>query len=482
MPWRVHAHLPAILQDSREAWHAGPHHEPPLTDELYKTDELSIDLPSPFHFPFAHQFWAASLLLLGASVLLSDWVWPPRFNAASARRSNAGRLVRCRSSVLLRAFAALVQGASAQPMQVNCDRQFHLGSCLITTQPCRAERQYASRHKYLRRAGRVLVCRALVRWSNSGGRLVRCRTGLRRGGVTGDCGKKCMALFCFALLPLCSAVACNNSELAASEQLEVSARAQRGEYAQGKERGRHFLSSAGAFIPIPKTAATSIRRACNVTLYSQCHRWNPSIEDSVAQHRVCTLKTARGTCLPSMGHFVDDVARRQFNSSSLVTLRPSFCVVREPAERWYSARHSGQSTRYNFSLSDDAVASAFARGRFGVGSWTEQLLHMQPQSWFVWDDDGNVTCDCVVAFEKLGNVTEIRANAGRKPSTTPVLPKPLQRLYLPDFQLHRAAYCAPGLCYWPRSSQARRHQLDSRMGVSRPGRGTGREGGGSVNP
>ena len=183
-----------------------------------------------------------------------------------------------------------------------------------------------------------------------------------------------------------------------------------------------------------------------------------------------------------MGHFVDDVARRQFNSSSLVTLRPSFCVVREPAERWYSARHSGQSIRYNFSLSDDAVASAFARGRFGVGSWTEQLLHMQPQSWFVWDDDGNVTCDCVVAFEKLGNVTEIRANAGRKPSTTPVLPKPLQRLYLPDFQLHRAAYCAPGLCYWPRSSQARRHQLDSRMGVSRPGRGTGREGGGSVNP
>ena len=76
--------------------------------------------------------------------------------------------------MLLLAFAALVQGASAQPLQVNCDRQFHLGSCLITTQPCRAERQYASRHKYLRRAGRVLVCRAISSIGNLFGYVGRC--------------------------------------------------------------------------------------------------------------------------------------------------------------------------------------------------------------------------------------------------------------------------------------------------------------------
>ena len=226
------------------------------------------------------------------------------------------------------------------------------------------------------------------------------------------------------------------------------------DYARREERGRHFPLPAHAFILIPKTGTSSILAACAASMHSQCRRWNSSIEDSVTQHRVCPLKTARGTCLPSLHHFVDDVAQLQFNSRSLVTLRPSFCVVREPADRWYSARHSGQAIRYDFSLSDDAVASAFARGRFGVGSWTEQLLHMQPQSWFVWDDDGNVTCDCVVAFEKLGQVTEVHVNSGRKASTaTPALPKPLQRLYSQDAQLHRAASRAPGLCYRPRSSQ-----------------------------
>ena len=75
------------------AWHAEPHHA--------LTDELSIDLPSPFHFPFMSgpsssapvrtqqrcQFWAALFLLLGAcgGVLLS------------VRRSSSGRLVRCRT-------------------------------------------------------------------------------------------------------------------------------------------------------------------------------------------------------------------------------------------------------------------------------------------------------------------------------------------------------------------------------------------------
>ncbi|EOD06917.1 hypothetical protein EMIHUDRAFT_218624 [Emiliania huxleyi CCMP1516] len=75
------------------AWHAEPHHA--------LTDERSIDLPSPFHFPFMSgpsssapvrtqqrcQFWAALFVLLGAcgGVL------------SSVRRSSSGRLVRCRT-------------------------------------------------------------------------------------------------------------------------------------------------------------------------------------------------------------------------------------------------------------------------------------------------------------------------------------------------------------------------------------------------
>ncbi|EOD41303.1 hypothetical protein EMIHUDRAFT_199605, partial [Emiliania huxleyi CCMP1516] len=90
------------------AWHAEPHHA--LTDERSKTDKppanapvdkLSIDLPSPFHFPFMSgpsssapvrtqqrcQFWAALFVLLGAC----GGVLP------SVRRSSSGRLVRCRT-------------------------------------------------------------------------------------------------------------------------------------------------------------------------------------------------------------------------------------------------------------------------------------------------------------------------------------------------------------------------------------------------
>ncbi|EOD29606.1 hypothetical protein EMIHUDRAFT_113645 [Emiliania huxleyi CCMP1516] len=92
-----------------------------LTDELYKTDkpladELSNDLPSPFRFLFMNvhvhsssapsraqqrgQLWAAwFFLLLGVCGVLrmSELMWPPRFGAASVRRSNSGRLVRCRT-------------------------------------------------------------------------------------------------------------------------------------------------------------------------------------------------------------------------------------------------------------------------------------------------------------------------------------------------------------------------------------------------
>ncbi|EOD17405.1 hypothetical protein EMIHUDRAFT_210090 [Emiliania huxleyi CCMP1516] len=96
------------------AWHAKPHHA--LTDELYKTDkppagapqadELSIDVPSPFHVPFMSgqsssapgrsqqrgQLCAALFLLLVAcGGLLREWMWPPGFGAASVRRSSSGR-------------------------------------------------------------------------------------------------------------------------------------------------------------------------------------------------------------------------------------------------------------------------------------------------------------------------------------------------------------------------------------------------------
>ena len=61
-------------------------------------------------------------------------------------------------------------------------------------------------------------------------------------------------------------------------------------------------------------------------------------------------------------------------------------------------------------MSSKEVAHALEGGRFMVPAWNEQLVHAQPQSWFVWDADGSVACGCVVAFERLGQLTSLRVN------------------------------------------------------------------------
>ena len=74
-------------------------------------DELSNDLPIPAPNRAQQLFWATSFLplLLGAfGVLLSEWMWPPRSGAASGRRSNSGRLVRCRTVSCRGAWLILV--------------------------------------------------------------------------------------------------------------------------------------------------------------------------------------------------------------------------------------------------------------------------------------------------------------------------------------------------------------------------------------
>ena len=93
----------------------------------------------------------------------------------------------------------------------------------------------------------------------------------------------------------------------------------------------------------------------------------------------------------------------------------------------------------------------FSVGRHGV-QWTEELAHRQPQHWYVWDEHGGVQCDCVVAFEKLGMLTDSQKKASSH-VTGGVLPAPLQQLYSVDFHLWRLAHQTDGFCYRPSGSQ-----------------------------
>ena len=212
-------------------------------------------------------------------------------------------------------------------------------------------------------------------------------------------------------------------------------------------------SSLGYFIAIPKTGGNSIARGAHYPLANEA-----SADLDPHDKLLCPQQRANGKCLPTPGHFVDDVFRVRFKKEthSVVTRRPSFCIVRDPTERLWSALHSSQATKYNFTASNAAIAEDFSSGRFAVPTWTEQHLHMQPQSWYVWDDRGNVVCDCVVAFERIANLTSSHLNRGPIMNRSRIaLPPELVRLYARDQQLHRDALSvpAPHLCWRPAAAR-----------------------------
>ena len=113
-------------------------------------------------------------------------------------------------------------------------------------------------------------------------------------------------------------------------------------------------------------------------------------------------------------HLAPDVfewlyGRRIESFGSHQTSRPRWCVVRNPSDRyascvaWDHAEHP-RSKQYRTPPVD--LAQELARGRFNV-PWQgidgatdlhgEELSHRQPQHWFVWDEHGDVQCDCVVS-------------------------------------------------------------------------------------
>ena len=113
-------------------------------------------------------------------------------------------------------------------------------------------------------------------------------------------------------------------------------------------------------------------------------------------------------------------------------------------------------------ITSDAEDLLRATRREDLSRMGDRVLHMLPQSWFVWAEDGSVQCSCVVAYGKLVRVLGLVPKQPSKYFDVRCPRSPaVAALYSIDEELHANASADDGsLCYRPRPLPISRLQED----------------------
>ena len=141
----------------------------------------------------------------------------------------------------------------------------------------------------------------------------------------------------------------------------------------------------------------------------------------------------------SAWHLPPDMFRLKHKVDRSPNGREIMCVVRNPADRLRSefawrcsdgnrqflnmTRACAQPRGAEAEMTAEAETVLRSQGRVPLLGSNDRILHMMPQSWFVWAEDGHVQCQCVVSRPVLQEWPP-RAHACPHHVRTPVLRNP----------------------------------------------------------
>ena len=162
-------------------------------------------------------------------------------------------------------------------------------------------------------------------------------------------------------------------------------------------------------IHIPKTGGTSLEDSCPSShcIYPRfCNASNLRL----LNHTCIVSDPHHHNQWLSPWHMPPDLYETHYGQPYDTENKKRMCIVRHPADRYQSEQTWGMMKNMawaNRPKDPQKLGRSYlaAQDAEKPVKWSEEELHFMPQHFFVWTRSGDVQCHCVVAFERLANLT-----------------------------------------------------------------------------